>query len=233
MPLRTVFRVSLYQSSRLYLVPRLSISLLTMQTACVKQTPQVAPRLALPMTEHDLREADQAEHAFRSVGRLLCAGQPFAFLASPKKECLKDFQILLGQFYDMSRFPVRGGRLVIAGEQRLQAGFAPFSLLPEPLPSFVITLLHNQYCYCALADVLTRMLGIPVSLVDIKRWFPTPDSQKMTVHQELSGLLSCRGMTWPPQADCFWQCSRYRCVQLSSKFGTASGACHNIASWTH
>ena len=68
-------------------------------------------------TEDELLKADQKQHAFRYVGSALSAGQPFTFLyrGSTKAQCSKDFQMLLGDFYDMTRFPVRGGRQVIAG----------------------------------------------------------------------------------------------------------------------
>lgn len=71
-------------------------------------------------TEQQLWAADLAEHGFRSVGRLLAAGHAFTFLDNtPKRQCLKDFQKLLGHYFDMSTFPVKGGRQVIAGEDTL------------------------------------------------------------------------------------------------------------------
>ncbi len=76
--------------------------------------------------------ADQAEHAFRAMGRLLSAAQPFSFLdKTPKLECLRDFQLLLGGLCDVSKLPVKGGRQAIAGGQSLHAGPLPVRLSPD------------------------------------------------------------------------------------------------------
>ena len=61
------------------------------------------------------------------------------------------------------------------------------------------------------------MLGREVSLIDIKRWFPTPTSQKMSVSDELSALLGDKGLSWPPNANCFEQCTIYRRVKCSGE----------------
>lgn len=76
-----------------------------------------ASRAKTTKTEAELRKADQKQHAFRYVGSALSAGQPFTFIyrGTAKRQCCQDFQMLLGDFYDMTRFPVRGGRQVIAG----------------------------------------------------------------------------------------------------------------------
>lgn len=67
-------------------------------------------------SEQELFQDDQALHAFRTVGRMLSAGQPFSYVAMPKKTCLGDNVRLLGEFVgDIRDFPVWGGREFIAG----------------------------------------------------------------------------------------------------------------------
>ncbi|KAL3131463.1 hypothetical protein ABBQ38_007771 [Trebouxia sp. C0009 RCD-2024] len=74
-------------------------------------------RLLLPaFTAQELQKADDAEHSYRSVRRLLCAGTPFTVVSgSVKEQNVKDFAVLLGDLWDEDAFPLRGGRLFIAG----------------------------------------------------------------------------------------------------------------------
>lgn len=63
---------------------------------------------------------------------------------------------------------------------------------------------------CAVAGVLANMLCFPVSLLDIEKWFFKPTSQKTVVHEELTAMLSSRGLTWPPNVQGFQHCSSYK-----------------------
>ena len=65
-------------------------------------------------------------------------------------------------------------------------------------------------CLHAASGVLTYILDRQVTLMDIKKWFYTPNSQKMKVSEEVSAPLRERGVTWPPNADGFAQCTCYR-----------------------
>lgn len=70
-------------------------------------------------TAQELQKADDAEHSYRSVRRLLCAGTPFTVVSgSVKEQNVKDFAVLLGDLWDEDAFPLRGGRLFIAGKQQ-------------------------------------------------------------------------------------------------------------------
>lgn len=90
----------------------------TLQIVGGMQNSKTAACVKTPKTEAELRRSDQRQHAFRYVGSSLSAGHPFTFRyrTSPKAQCLKDFQTLFGNSYDMSSFPVKGGRQVIAGQ---------------------------------------------------------------------------------------------------------------------
>lgn len=69
------------------------------------------------LTEQDLWEADMREHSYRAVPRLLCAGSSFnAVQDSPKEDCFKDIERLLGPYWNLAPFPVKGGRSFIAGK---------------------------------------------------------------------------------------------------------------------
>ncbi len=89
----------------------------TLQIMDGTQMSKTAACVKTPKTEAELLRSDQNQHAFRYVGSSLSAGHPFTFLyrKSPKAQCLRDFQTLFGNSYDMSSFPVKGGRQVIAG----------------------------------------------------------------------------------------------------------------------
>lgn len=99
-------------------------------------------------TEQQLWAADLAEHGFRSVGRLLAAGHAFTFLDNtPKRQCLKDFQKLLGHYFDMSTFPVKGGRQVIAGVLTSMLGFQVSLMMIEkwfPKPASQKMVIHQE-----------------------------------------------------------------------------------------
>ena len=70
----------------------------------------------------DLWTADDAEHSYRSVRRLLCAGTCFNVVpGSTKAQCLKDFETLLGCFWNVTEFPLKGGRQFISGKPQLDA----------------------------------------------------------------------------------------------------------------
>ena len=71
-------------------------------------------------TEQALWMKDNDEHSYRSVHRLLCAGTHFnAVPTASKAECVKDFERLLGHFWTLTDFPVKRGRLFIAGKDSL------------------------------------------------------------------------------------------------------------------
>lgn len=146
------------------------------------QMSKTAAHVKTPKTEAELLRSDQKQHAFRYVGSSLSAGHPFTFLyrTSPKAQCLRDFQTLFGNSYDMTSFPVKGGRQVIAG-------------------------------------ILAEMLCLPVSLLDIEKWFPKPRSQKTVVHEELTAMLGSKGLTWPPHVQGFQHCSSYKRHPSSGK----------------
>ena len=61
------------------------------------------------------------------------------------------------------------------------------------------------------------MTCVKVTLTDIAKWFPKPTSQKMHIHPQLVALLSNAGCTWPPNADCFGQCSSFKLLHCSGK----------------
>ncbi|DBA69837.1 TPA: hypothetical protein ACH3X2_012552 [Trebouxia sp. C0005] len=149
------------------------------------QVSKTAACVKTPKTEAELLRSDQKQHGFRYVGSSLSAGHPLTFLyrKSPKAQCLRDFQTLFGKWYDMSSFPVRGGRQVVAG-------------------------------------VLANMLCFPVSLLDIEKWFFKPTSQKTVVHEELTAMLSSRGLTWPPNVQGFQHCSSYKRHLSSGKLAS-------------
>ena len=68
--------------------------------------------------EEECWQRDQKVHAFRTVLRMLCAGQPLSFNDRCSKEtCLEDIKLLLGDLCDMRTFPVWGGRNVVAGKR--------------------------------------------------------------------------------------------------------------------
>ncbi len=75
-----------------------------------------ASLLASPV-EQQLFDTDRAEHAHRSVGRLLRAGTPFTFLDNtPRRVCIENYTRLLGPYLRESEFPSYGGRYFIAGK---------------------------------------------------------------------------------------------------------------------
>ena len=48
----------------------------------------------------------------------MSAGTPFTVVdKSGKEQLVKDFAVLLGDFWDDDAFPLKGGRLFIAGKQ--------------------------------------------------------------------------------------------------------------------
>lgn len=73
---------------------------------------------------------------------------------------------------------------------------------------------------CAVAGILAKMLCFPVSLLDIEKWFPKLRSQKTVVHEELTAMLSSRGLTWPPNVQGFQHCSSYKQHPSSGKLHT-------------
>ena len=89
----------------------------TLQIGDGTRISKTAACVKTPRTEAEMLRSDQKQHAFRYVGSSLSAGHPFTFLyrTSPKAQCLRDFQTLFGNSYDMSSFPVKAGRQVIAG----------------------------------------------------------------------------------------------------------------------
>ena len=73
---------------------------------------------------------------------------------------------------------------------------------------------------CAVAGILAKMLCFPVSLLDIEKWFPKLRSQKTIIHEELTAIVSSRGLTWPPNAQGFQHCSSYKQHPSSGKLHT-------------
>ena len=65
--------------------------------------------------------------------------------------------------------------------------------------------------------ILSRMLCVKVTLTDIAKWFPKPAFQKMHIHSQLVELLSNADLSWPPNADCFGQCSCFKPLHCSGK----------------
>ena len=59
------------------------------------------------------------------------------------------------------------------------------------------------------AGVLSGMLSMPVSLRDVQKWFPRLKYKRVVVHQDLSTMLSSKGLTWPPHAELLQLCSSY------------------------
>ena len=68
-------------------------------------------------SEQDIWEADEKGHAFRSVARMLRAGQPYTWLEVDKEICLPDIKRLLGGLFDIEAFPVWGGRSYISSNK--------------------------------------------------------------------------------------------------------------------
>ena len=173
----------------------------SVQTLAPKDTAKTA---TAPVCRHKrgLWEADNNENAHRAVGRLLCAGTDYIYHEGPKMDNLKEFQLLFGGYYDISTFPVKGGRrLVIAGQCWQVADTAA---------GVLYTLVHKIYGrLCVVAVVLSKMLCREVSLENIRKWFPTINAQKLVIHEELASQLQQRNMTWPPNAACFGQCESY------------------------
>ncbi|KAL0038450.1 hypothetical protein WJX77_006804 [Trebouxia sp. C0004] len=65
--------------------------------------------------------------------------------------------------------------------------------------------------------ILAKTLCFPVSLLEIEKWFLKLRSQKTVVHEEMTAMLSSRGLTWPPNVQGFQHCSSYKRQPSSGK----------------
>ena len=114
--------------------------------------------LPLGPNRHDalqLVEADKAEHAHRSVGRLLRAGTEYRFEEASRAVCVESYKALLGRFFPDSGLPSFGGRLFLAGvsrsrgsfSQQMKAAYRPTSVIRAAnklLLSILQFILHAQ-----------------------------------------------------------------------------------------
>ena len=190
--------------------------------------------LPLDPDRHDalqLVEADKAEHAHRSVGRLLRAGTEYRFEEASRAVCVESYKALLGRFFPESGLPSFGGRLFLAGVSRSRGSFSQQTKAPyrptsvaraanKLLLSILQFILHAQAVFfhvlwhfvnrMSVAGVLANMLQRPVSLTDIATWFHKPTNQSLEVHEDLKILLWQNGLSWPPLAENMSQCGAYR-----------------------
>ncbi len=63
------------------------------------------------------------------------------------------------------------------------------------------------------------MLQRRIALSDVDKWFYKPTNQNLEVREELSHMLSQRGLSWPPMPESMSSCAAY---SLSSR-ASASG----------
>ncbi|DBB10795.1 TPA: hypothetical protein ACH3X3_007276 [Trebouxia sp. C0006] len=87
-----------------------------------------------------------------------------------------------------------------------------------------------------IAGVLATMLQRRIASTDIHKWFYKPTNQDLEVHEELSDMLSQRGLSWPPMLESMSSCVAYSLSSRASASGrhishTDDAGIHNMHSF--